>query len=145
MILLVDADACPVWKQAEKIASDYGIESVLVCDSAHCINSDISKVVTVTKGADSADFALLNMVSKGDIVVTQDYGLAALCKSKGAYAINQNGFEYTDENIDMLLTFRHDSARLRRGGVRLRGPARRTPDMDAAFSENLIKLIESVI
>lgn len=145
MTVLVDADACPVWRLAERISKEYGLECLLFCDSAHVITADYAKVVTVSKGADSADFALLSRAQKGDIVVTQDYGLAALCKSKGAYAVNQSGMEYTDDNMDMLLTLRHDSARLRRGGVRLRGPHARTPDMDVSFENTFRKIIEGIV
>ena len=84
MKILIDADGCPVVKQTIEI------EVIVFCDTSHIINSDYAKTVTVSKGADSVDFALVNQVSRGDIVVTQDYGLSAMVLSKGGKPITQN-------------------------------------------------------
>ena len=143
--IYVDADACPVTKLAENIAEKFGIECTLVCDTAHKLQSSYSQVITTSKGRDCADFFLLKLVSKDDIVVTQDYGLAALVLSKGAYAINQNGMEYTEFNIDGLLNSRHIGAKVRRAGGRLKGPSKRTVLEDENFKTEFINLIEKVI
>lgn len=143
--LLVDADACPVTRIVEKIAREYGLLSTLVCDTSHIMQSDISEIVIASKGRDCADFVLLKMVEKGDVVVTQDYGLAALCLAKGAYAINQNGMEYTSYNMDSLLTARHIGAKTRRAGGRTKGPKKRTPAQDEAFESAFRNLVERII
>ena len=78
MRVLIDADACPVTDRAVRMAAERGVESVLFCDDAHWMARDDAQVVTVMRGADSADFALINRCTRGDIVVTQDYALAAM-------------------------------------------------------------------
>ena len=143
MRVIIDADACPVTRIAEKIAKDFSCECVLVCDNAHVMISDYSTVITVDKGADSADYKIVNMLKKGDVIVTQDYGLAAMCISRGANAINQNGMIYCDENIDGLLFFRAASAKARRAGGHLKGPKKRTPVQDTAFEKAFTDLIKT--
>ena len=102
MALVIDADACPVTDIAIRIAAARGVEVTLVCDDAHEMRREDARTVTVSRGADSADFALVNLLRPGDIVVTQDYGLAAMCLSRGARALHQDGWEYTAQNIDGL-------------------------------------------
>ncbi len=146
MRVLIDADGCPVVRIAADCAFRRGIPVTLVCDSAHLFSLPGAEVITVTKGADSADFRLVNMILPGDIVITQDYGLAAMCLSRRATVLSQNGMLYTDENIDSLLLARHTARKIRAGGGRLKGPAKRTRDQDAAFLaafEALLKGSES--
>ena len=98
MHIYVDADACPVIRIVENIAKKYNIETTLICDTNHVLTSDYSDVVTVSAGADAVDFKLVNLCTRDDIVVTQDYGVAAMALSKGAYAIHQSGKWYTNDN-----------------------------------------------
>lgn len=107
MTIYIDADACPVIRIAETIAKKHSIPVTLLCDTSHLLRSDYSTVITVGEGADAVDLALINLCRRGDIVVTQDYGVAALALGKGARAIHQSGKRYTDENIDALLMERH--------------------------------------
>ena len=106
------------------------------------LERDGCKTITVDKGADSVDFRLVNMLDKGDIAITQDYGLAAMCLSKKAYAINQNGLIYSDKNIEQLLFTRYVGKKVRAAGGKTKGPAKRTAEQDEAFSKALKKLIE---
>ena len=145
MKLFIDADGCPVTDIAVGLANTYHIPCVIVCDTAHEINRDGAQTVTVGKGADSADFALVNLLQPGDIVVTQDYGLAAMCLSRRAAAIHQDGFLYTQENIDELLFFRAAATRARRGGVRTKGPAKRTQGQNEQFYAALDALLRRSI
>ena len=142
MKLLIDADGCPVVDIALTIAKDKGIPCVIFCDTAHILEKPGAETVTVTKGADSADFALLNRVGKRDIIVTQDYGLAAMCLAKGGRAINQNGMVFDDSNMDALLNARHTAKQIRRAGGRLKGPAKRTRDQDKKFALRLLELMK---
>lgn len=142
MRLLIDADACPVVDIAIRTAKKHGVPVTLVCDDAHEMRREGAETVTVLRGADSADLRLVNLLSRGDIVVTQDYGLAALCLARGARALDQNGRIYDDENIDSLLGMRHVAARVRRGGGRLKGPPKRERSRDAAFEAALSDLLE---
>ena len=139
MRLFVDADACPVVPQCLEEAGRAGVPVTLVCDQAHRMERPGAETVTVSQGADSADFALVNRVQPGDVVVTQDYGLAAMCLARRARVLHQDGHEYTPENG--LLAFRHEARKLRRAGGRTRGPAKRTPAQDEAFRALLARVL----
>ena len=142
MELFIDADGCPVTDIAIRLASQYGCPCTLLCDTAHQLERPGARTITVSKGADSVDFALVNRVQKGDLVVTQDYGLAAMCLSRGAVPIHQDGLLYTDDNMDSLLFFRAAAKKIRRAGGRLKGPSRRTPAQDRAFAAALERLLQ---
>ena len=142
MELFIDADGCPVTNIAIALAKEYGVPCTLICDTAHEMRREGAKTITVSKGADSADFALVNLVRKGDLVVTQDYGLAAMCLSRGAVPIHQDGMVYTNDNIDGLLFFRAAAKKVRNAGGRLKGPSKRTRDQDRAFEAALRRLLE---
>ena len=143
MRILVDADACPVVRITEETAKKHHIPVTLLCDTNHVLTSDYSEVKTVGAGADAVDFALIAVCKKGDLVVTQDYGVAALALSKGAFALHQSGMRYTDDNIDGLLNERHiaKKARMSGGKNHLRGPRKRTEEDDRRFREALEELI----
>ena len=119
MHIYVDADACPVVGIVESLAEKYNIPVTLLCDTNHIIHSYYSEVITVGAGADAVDYKLINMCHKGDIVVSQDYGVAAMALVKGAYAIHQSGTWYTDENIDRMLMERHLNKKARQLRTRI--------------------------
>ena len=142
MIIYIDADACPVTRIAEDIARKHGIPVTLLCDTNHQLASDYSTVRVIGAGADAVDIALINLCKRGDIVVTQDYGVAALALGKGAKAIHQSGRWYTDDNIDGLLMERHLAKKARHSGKHhLKGPAKRTVEDDRRFAESFEQLI----
>ena len=141
MQLWIDADACPVVNIAIRVANRHEIPVTLVCDDAHFMQREGAQTITVSRGADSADLVLVNHLSRGDAVVTQDYGLAALCLARGALPMDQNGRMYDHDNIDSLLGMRHVAAKVRRGGGRLKGPPKRTKEQDRRFEEALEKLL----
>lgn len=145
MRILIDADGCPVTGIAVRIAKQYGIGCTIICDTTHRIEHDGAETIIVDKGADSADYRLVNLVHAGDLVITQDYGLAAMCLSRDARVLNQDGKEYTAENISGLLEFRAASAKYRRGGGRMRGPAKRTPQQNQDFEAALQAFIEKTM
>lgn len=141
MRILIDADGCPVTDIAVRLARQSRIECLILCDTAHVFEKEGAQTLTFSKGADSVDFALVNMLLPGDIVVTQDYGLAAMCLARGAVPLNQDGMVYSDKNIDALLMSRHTARKIRSAGGRLKGPAKRTPAQDKAFEERLRALL----
>ena len=147
MKILVDADACPVVRIVEQTAERYKIPVVLLCDTNHVLQSSYSEIKIIGAGADAVDFALVNQCGKGDIVVTQDYGVAAMILGKGAHGIHQSGKWYTNENIDQMLMERHlaKKARMGKGKHHLKGPAKRTVEDDERFQESFSKLIEVVL
>lgn len=142
MRILIDADGCPVVKESVRIAKEHGLECVIVADTAHRFESDYAKVICVDQGADSADLRIANLCEKGDVVITQDYGLAALCIGKNSFVLDQNGMEINAFNIDSLLQSRYESKRLRNAGVRLKGPAKRKTQQTKDFIEALEQLIK---
>lgn len=143
MKIYVDADACPVVRIVEQAAREKGISVTLLCDTNHVLRSEYSEVKIIGAGADAVDFALINLCRKRDIVVTQDYGVAAMALGKGAYAIHQSGKWYTDENIDQMLMERHLNKKARRasGKNHLKGPKKRTPEDDMQFRQSFEKLL----
>lgn len=112
--VLIDADGCPVVDLTIRICRSRQIPVLILCDTAHQIQRDGAQTLVFDKGSDSVDFALVNRVCPGDIVVTQDYGLASMCLARRARVLNQNGLEYTGENIDFLLVRRHENKKLLR-------------------------------
>ena len=142
MKVLIDADACPVVSIAVALCIKNAVECILICDTAHRIEQNGAKTVIMDKGADSADFAIANRVQPGDIIVTQDYGLASMCLAKGGRPIHQDGWEYTPWNIDALLFERHEARKYRAAGGRTKGPKKRTAQQDAAFSQAFQKMLQ---
>ena len=143
MQIFVDADACPVVRIVEKIAERYQLPVTLLCDTNHVLYSEYSEVIVVGAGADAVDYKLISICHKGDIVVSQDYGVAAMALGKGAHAIHQSGKWYTNENIDQMLMERHLAKKARRSNSRnhLKGPRKRTEDDDNRFAESFEKMI----
>ena len=142
MKIFIDADGCPVVNETISLCKEFKKECIIICDTAHQIEREGATTITVEKGADSADFRLVNMLSKGDVAVTQDYALAAMGLSRGARIINQNGLEYTDKNIDSLLMQRFVAKKVRNAGGRLKGPSKRTKEQTEAFVKTLRKILE---
>lgn len=109
MTILIDADGCPVVDLTLRSAGKKGVPVVILCDTSHRIEREGAQTLVFDKGADSVDFALVNRVKPGDLVVTQDYGLASMCLAKCARVLNQNGLEYTADTIDALMLQRHEN------------------------------------
>ena len=147
MKIYVDADACPVTRIVERLAEKYEIPCVLLCDTNHILSSDYSEVVIVGAGADAVDFKLISLLSKGDICVSQDYGVAAMALGKGCYAIHQSGKWYTNENIDQMLMERHLAKKARRSTKKhqMKGSAKRTLEDDKRFEESFERMIQKAI
>ncbi|MBE6856442.1 MAG: YaiI/YqxD family protein [Ruminococcus sp.] len=141
MKIYIDADGCPVVKSTVKIAGEFQISCVIICDTSHRIELDGAETIVVSQGADSVDFRLVNMISAGDMVITQDYGLASMCLGKRAVVLHQDGKQYTEENITGLLEFRAIGKKIRRSGGRTKGMPKRTQEQNIAFENVLRKLL----
>ena len=146
MTVLVDADACPVKRIIVEEARRRGVSVTMLTDTSHVLREDYAAVVTVEKGRDSVDFKLVTLCGAGDVVVTQDYGVAAMALGKGAYGIHQSGRWYTNDNIGGLLMDRHLAAKSRRasGKHHLKGPKKRTPEDDAQYAASLERLLDNI-
>jgi uncharacterized protein YaiI (UPF0178 family) len=140
MKILVDADACPVKSIIEKVAKHLEIPVIMFIDTSHILESDYSKIIQVSKAPDAVDLALINYSEPGDIVVTQDYGVASLALGKKCYPINQNGRYYTNENIDLFMFERHISKKQRRAGVHISSTKKRSKDDDEHFEQAFYSL-----
>jgi uncharacterized protein YaiI (UPF0178 family) len=143
MRILVDADACPVKEIIVRLAKQRSIPVIMLIDTSHQLDDGYSEIITVEKQADSVDFALMGLLTANDVVVTQDFGLAAMVLGKGARVVNQNGLVYTDGNIDKLLMERHIGQKVRRSGGRTKGPAKRTKEDNERFEAVFTKLLDA--
>ena len=142
MKIFVDADACPVVDIAVRLCKQYHIPCLLLCDTAHQMYRDGAETLIFDKGADSVDFALVNRTLPGDIVITQDYGLASMCLGRNARVLHQDGWEYTFDNISGLMEQRHIHKKHRLAGGRTKGPSKRTKVQDEAFQTAFQQILQ---
>lgn len=145
MTIIVDADACPVIPIIERVAKEKGIAVLLVTDTSHILQSDYSEILTVSQDPDAADYALINRARRGDLIVTQDYGVGAMALAKNCLAIHQNGHVYTNETIDQLLFQRHLSKKQRNSKQHRdhsSGHKKRTSIDDERFEKQLRELLK---
>ena len=141
MKVLIDADGCPVVDEVLAGCKAKNIEVIILCDTSHQIEREGIKTITVSKGADSVDFTLVDLVKPGDITITQDYGLAAMCLAKKARVLRQDCLEYTNENIEALLTVRYEHKKVRMAGGRVKGASKRRQSDNDNFLKSLNNMI----
>lgn len=142
MRVLIDADGCPVVDITIRLCGKYNIPCLLLCDTAHEFHREGARTLVFDKGADSVDYAVANRVLPGDIVITQDYGLASMCLAKQARVLHQDGWEYTVYNIDALLFERHEARKYRASGGRTKGPKKRTSHQNQVFEAALQTMLQ---
>ena len=145
MTVLIDADGCPVTDIAIRLCREFHIPCLILCDTAHEFHRDGAQTLIFDKGADSVDYAIANRVRKNDLVITQDYGLASMCLSRGCRVLHQDGWEYTCDNIDALLLVRHESRKHRAAGGRFKGLKKRSAQQDQAFESALRVLLQTSV
>ena len=145
MKILIDADGCPVVDITVRLSQQFGLTCLILCDTAHAFQRPGAGTLVFDKGADSVDFSLVNRVAPGDIVVTQDYGLASMCLSRGARILHQDGWEYTQDNIDALLLVRHESRKHRAAGGRMKGTKKRTQAQNDSFEAGFRALLQTTV
>lgn len=141
MKIIIDGDACPGISIIERIAKIYKIPVIIFCDINHFIQSNYSTVRIVDSGFQSVDIYVVNETEEMDIVISQDYGVAAMCLSKKARVMNPKGYIYNECNIDRLLEERHISQKIRRSGGKTTNPKKRTDEDNKRLEKNLIDLI----
>ena len=146
--LFIDADACPVTREAITVARTRGLQVVVVANSTQNLERYASRsgveAVQVSGGRDAADFAVVERLQPGDTVVTQDIGLAAMAIGRGAGAISPRGRIFHLATIDAELAVRHAEAKLRRAGGRHGGPSKFTDEDREHFTEQLERLLAEV-
>lgn len=141
MRILVDADACPVKDEIIQVAKKYKLPATYFVDVNHQLNSDYAEVITVDQGADSVDLKLINSMVSGDIVISQDYGVASLALGKKGFVLLPSGREIDIQNIDMLMFERHISREQRSQGKRGPKHKKRNQRDNDLFKEALEKLV----
>lgn len=141
MRIIVDADACPGRELIEKAAKENYIQVIMYCDINHILKSDYSSIVYVDSGFQSVDMKIVNETKNGDIVITQDFGVAAMVLGKKAYALSPKGNIYSDNNIERLLFERHLGQKVRRGGGKTSNSKKRNKEDDERLYDNLKKII----
>lgn len=147
MKIFVDADACPVQREVVQVAGEMELEVVFVKSFSHFSHDDWTAYVDtlyVDPGVDSADYKILALVKEGDLVITQDYGLASLCLPKKCIVLHHKGFRFTEHNIGRLLESRHISAMARQAGQRTKGPRAFTDEDRRKFARKLKQTIEQI-
>jgi uncharacterized protein YaiI (UPF0178 family) len=143
--VVVDGDACPVKSEIAQIVRSCGATALLVSSHAHVLVPEPSvKVVTVDASDQSADLYIANVLTKNDILVTGDYGLAALGLARGSAVLTPRGKEIRESDIEGLLEQRHFSARQRRGGIRTKGPRAFTDEDRDRFQQKLTTLLRGM-
>lgn len=144
MRIIIDGDACPVVDITKNIAKRFDIKLILYCDYNHDIELDYGEVRKVDQSNQSVDMEILNNSKKGDLVVTNDYGLASLVLGKEVHAINGKGLIFNDKNIDHLLMQRHINTKIRSSGGKHPTSKKRNKKDDKKFENKLIKLIKKI-
>ena len=142
MRIIIDGDACPqkVREICEKAAREFGVGMIIVSDIDHYIVSDF-EVIVVEQGRESVDYKIVQIFKQGDILVTQDYGLASLLLGKASAIIHTAGFFINKNNIDSLLQSRYISERIRKQGGKTKGPSKRRKEQDDSFEKCLYKVL----
>ena len=142
MKIIVDGDACHGISIIENLAKKNEVELIVYCDIHHFITLDYGEVRVVDSGFQSVDMKVSNECKENDIVVSQDYGVAAICLGKKANVISPKGYIYSNENIDDLLEQRHISAKIRRAGGRTQNAKKRSREDDHRLQKSLIYLLK---
>ncbi|HAZ9647239.1 TPA: YaiI/YqxD family protein [Enterococcus faecium] len=145
MRLFIDGDGSPVKEDVIKLGESYGLDVVIVTSVDHYTTKEYAnhvQIVYVDRGADSADYKIVGMVKKNDFLITQDYGLASLVLPKGVRVFNHSGKEFDEANIGTLLEQRYHSGKLRKAGIRTKGPKPFTEKDHMSFRQALKKAID---
>lgn len=147
--IFIDADACPVTREVLAIARRRRVPVVLVGNATQSFDRYTSRdgvqAVQVSSGRDAADFAIVERLAPGDIVVTQDIGLAAMVLGRSAHAIGVRGRVYSKATIDIEMEVRHAEQVHRRSGGRTRGPAPFEDEDRERFSDALTRVLDEVL
>lgn len=140
--IVVDGDACPVKTEIARVARGSRVPVVMVSSYDHrLVPEEGVSVVQVDRSSQSVDLYIVNHITKGDIVITQDFGLACIAIGKGAIVLSPRGEQYSDENIDYLMERRHESAKRRRAGGKTKGPKAMSSEDRERFQQKLTKVL----
>ena len=144
--IYIDADACPVKDIIISEGLARNIPVTLVTSISHFSTVEQPpgvETIYVDNAAEAADYRIMRLVKKNDLLITQDYGLASLALAKGAIVIHHNGYQYTSDNIDRLLQERYLSAMIRKSGKRTKGPKPFTEENRTTFRTLLTEILSN--
>ena len=140
--IYVDADACPVKKEIERIATRHDLITYMVCNGGiRPSRNPLIKLVIVNQASDAADSWIIDHIEKTDICVTNDIPLADHCLKKGALAIKPSGIRLTEDNIGMALATRDIMGKIRDSGQVTSGPA----PFSTADRAKFLNLLETIV
>ncbi|HCM90782.1 MULTISPECIES: YaiI/YqxD family protein [Vagococcus] len=145
MRFVIDGDGSPVKNEVIQLAKEFNLPVLIVTSVDHFTNKEYPAFVSfiyVDKGADGADYRIVKEIQEGDIVITQDYGLASLLISKKVRIFHHSGKEYLPETIDTLLTQRYIGGQLRKAGKRTKGPKAFTQSDRDHFTKIMTNVIQ---
>ncbi len=143
MKIVVDGDACPAKEIIRSLALQFQVEVHIFVDSSHFFVDDFFIIHVVSKGKDAVDIALINFMDKGDLIITQDYGVATMALTRTTHVVNPLGFLYTANNIDELLFKRHITQRARRSGYASSKIKKRSSENDLNFHKVLHTILSN--
>jgi len=141
MKILLDADGSPVRQETVSLAQEHQIPLYIISNINHMIEEPYGEILTVDHDKDAADFKILSLIEPGDLVITQDYGLASLVLAKEAHAMHHDGWFYTNFNMEALLMRRHLNAKARKKGNRPPSTKKRTELQNVKFKHSLEQFI----
>lgn len=147
MRIFIDGDGSPVKNITIEVAQKNQLEVIIVTSLDHYTRKEFPKHVSfvyVDKGIDAADYKIVQLINKGDLLITQDYGLASLVLPKNVRVLNQLGYEYTADNMDQLLEQRYVSSKIRKSGGRTKGPKPFSKEDEQIFKKSLIKILRAI-
>lgn len=133
----MDADACPVKDEILELSSHYDVESIFVASYVHHSTRYRGEWIFVDPDREAADLYIVNHVNRGDLVITQDMGLAGLLTQRGVYVLSNRGKTIDEGNIATLLDQRYASKKMREQGKRTKGPKAMTSEDKQSFTKAL--------
>lgn len=145
MRIFIDGDGCPVKTEVIKVANALNTPVTIVVDLNHRIAIEGVEVVTVDQGFDSADMAILGRMNHGDVLVTNDIGLASLALGKRGFVMDANGRELDHMNIDRLLFERHLHKEIRQAKGRHKGPKKRHKTANTEFERSFSVMVSRAL
>lgn len=140
--ILVDGDSCPSRDLIASTGKQKNVPVIVYCDMNHIINEEGYTVKYVDSGFQAVDMVIANEAKAGDIVVSGDYGVAAMCLAKKAYPLSPSGLIYKEDNIDRLLFERHVKSKMRKAGLKTSNPKKRTDEDRERLVKSLLYLME---
>lgn len=142
--ILVDADACPVKAEIKQVAEQFQLEVIFVASFNHySVNTNGENWIFVDTGKESADMRMMNIANKGDIIVTQDIGLASILVAKGTYVFSNRGELYRKEEMSLMLDIRYRHAKERQQGKYSKGPKAMSDQDRSLFKERITTFLQN--